>query len=82
MPLLSLPVLSYESALRVWITVDHTMITSQYFLLSRQLGIVFVYYCQIHGQSFSPFSILWYKYEAKYGKIPQYFFECSDNLKG
>ena len=38
--------------------------------------IVFIYDCQISGDTFSPIGILWYKYEAlpKYGKIPQYFF--------
>ena len=59
------------------------MITSQYFLLSRQLRIVFIYDHQIGGEMFSPIGILWYKYEAlpKYGKIPQYCFEFSDNLR-
>ena len=59
------------------------MITAQYFLLSRQLRIVFIYDCQIDGETFSPISILWYRYEAlpKYGKIAQYFFEFSDNLR-
>ena len=59
------------------------MITSQYFLLSRQLRIVFIYDCQIGVETFSPIDIHWYKYEAlpKYGIIPQYFFEFSENLK-
>ena len=36
----------------------------------------------MEGQIFSPISILWYKYDAllKYGSIPQYLFEFSDNL--
>ena len=53
-----------------------SIITSQYFLLSRQSRIAFIYGCQSSRETFSPIGILWYKYEAlpKYGKIPQYFF--------
>ena len=40
------------------------MIASQYFLLSKQLRIVFIYDFQIGGETFSPIGILWYKYEA------------------
>ena len=42
-----------------------------------------MYVCQIGGETFSPIVIVWYKYEAlsKYGKISQYFFELSHNLK-
>ena len=60
-----------------------SIIASQYFLFSRQLRIVLIYDCQIVGETFSPIGILWYKYEPlpKYGNIPQYFFECSDNLR-
>ena len=60
-----------------------SIIASQYFLLSRQLRIVFIYVCQIGEETFTPIGILWYKYEAlpKYGKIPQYFFEFPHNLK-
>ena len=50
------------------------MIASQYFLLSRQLRMVFIYICQIDGETFNPIGILWYKYDSlpKYGKIPQF----------
>ena len=60
-----------------------SMIASQYFLLSKQLSILCIYDCQIGGETFSPIGFLWYKYEAlpKYGKIPQYFCEFSDNLR-
>ena len=59
------------------------MITSQDFLHSRQLRIVFIYDCQIGWEMFNPIGILWYKYEAllKYGKIQQYIFEFSNNLR-
>ena len=59
------------------------MIASHYFLLCKRLRIVFIYDCQISGETFSHIGILWYKYETlpKYGKIPQYFLEFSDNLK-
>ena len=41
-----------------------------------------MYDCQIKGEIFNPIGILWYKYDAlpKYGSIPQYLFEFSDNL--
>ena len=57
-----------------------SILASQYFLLSRQLRMVFIYVCQICGETFSPIGILWYKYKAlpKYSKIPQYFFEIYD----
>ena len=60
-----------------------SMIASQYFLLSKKIRIVFIYDRQIGWETFSPISILWYKYEAlpKYGKIQQYFFKFPDNVK-
>ena len=35
------------------------------------------------GEIFNPIGILWYKEDElpKYGSIPQYFLEFSDNLK-
>ena len=63
--------------------IRSSLIASQYFLLSKQLRIVYIYDCHIGRETFNPIGILLYKYEAlpKYGKIPQYFFELPDNLK-
>ena len=59
-----------------------SMITSQYFLLDKQLKMVFMYDCHTVGEILSPIGILWYKYDVlpKYGSIPQYFLELSVNL--
>ena len=58
-----------------------SVIASQYFLLCKQSNIAFMYDCQIEGEIFNPIT-LWYKYDVlpKYGNIPQYFFEFSNNL--
>ena len=59
-----------------------SMIASQYFLLDKQLKVVFMYDCHTVGEMLSSIGILWYKYDAlpKYGSIPQYFLELSVNL--
>ena len=60
-----------------------SIITSQYFLLCNLFKMVFIYVCQIGGETFNPIGILWYKYDAlpKYGSIPQYFCDFSDSCK-
>ena len=59
-----------------------SMIASQYFLLDKQLKMVFMYDCHTGGEILSPIGILWYKYNVlpKYGSIPQYFLELSVNV--
>ena len=59
-----------------------SIIASQYFLLFKQSSIAFILDCQIEGDTLNLIGILWYKYEVlpKYGSIPQYIFEFSDNL--
>ena len=83
MPLISLLILLCVDCFEGVNNNKSSIIASQYLLPYRQWRMVFIYVCKIGGETFSPIGILWYKYEAlpKYGKIPQYFFEYSDNLR-